>query len=69
MVASQVTLKGQRGYPFGLEEHFAAMMTVRQEMVVSSHRNCTLLRCGSIKQMGLSFPISAVNHLKIIKHE
>lgn len=34
MVASLVTLKGQRGYPFGSEEDFAAVMTTRQEMVV-----------------------------------
>jgi len=28
VVASLVTLKGQRGYPFGSEEDFAAMMTM-----------------------------------------
>ncbi len=33
-MASLVTLKGQRGYPFGSEEDFAAVMTTRQEMVV-----------------------------------
>lgn len=30
MLASLVTLKGQRGYPFGSEEDFAAMMTMSQ---------------------------------------
>lgn len=36
MLASLVTLKGQRGYPFGSEEDFAAMMTMSQILFVEN---------------------------------
>lgn len=57
MVASLVTLKGQKGYPFGSEEDFAAMMTMRQEMVVSIPRNNFFFVGNAIKQMVISVPI------------
>lgn len=57
MVASLVTLKGQRGYPFGSEEDFAAMMTMRREIVVSTHRNNVFMVKNAIKQMVISLPV------------